>query len=361
MARIPALAWASSLLASAGVFVSGNLALAHYREVDLPCGSGGGCEAVARDAWAAIGPVPTAAIGLAAYAAIAVLLGFTGRARTLAQVLAALGVVVSLALTGRSLLVIHQICAWCLGSALIMLLLAIALFKAPPRPASVLHGMASMGLAGVAAFGAYQFNLNQGTPLIPYNPRFLEQQTPAALAPDSSPSLGNKEAPVTLVEFADLQCSSCRSFFPRAEALVKRIPNLRLVFRHLPLTELKGHRLSGKIAGLSEVAREKGKFWEYVGKAYATERNDDLNAHLEILRGMGIDPNAALKRAETLTDAATKRVTDDVAFAEKLGLRQTPTLIVLVEGMKPRIIAQRQLAEVLQEREVLARLSGETP
>ena len=75
--------------------------------------------------------------------------------------------------------------------------------------------------------------------------------------PDS-PALGKADAPVTLVEFLDPECESCREFNPFIKQLLKEYEGkIRLVVRYMPL-----HPNSRLAAAFTEAAGEQGKYWE---------------------------------------------------------------------------------------------------
>src|SRR3989344_4166006 len=53
---------------------------------------------------------------------------------------------------------------------------------------------------------------------------------------------GKKNAPVTVVEYGDFQCPSCRAYYPvlkELEEIYKE--NLRVVYREFPLTTIHQH------------------------------------------------------------------------------------------------------------------------
>lgn len=75
---------------------------------------------------------------------------------------------------------------------------------------------------------------------------------------DSDPVLGLEEAPVTIVEFGDFQCSYCSSMRTVLEDILKAYPNkVRLVWKDLPL-----HEQSYETAIAARCAQLQGKFWE---------------------------------------------------------------------------------------------------
>jgi uncharacterized membrane protein/glutaredoxin len=94
------------------------------------CLSGGGCDIVQASRYGTLLGVPTALWGALLYAAIGVLaaLGLDTRRWTWAFYLAAAGVGISFYLTALSLLVIHATCAYCLASAVVTVVLLLAVW-----------------------------------------------------------------------------------------------------------------------------------------------------------------------------------------------------------------------------------------
>src|SRR5262245_47990198 len=82
----------------------------------------------------------------------------------------------------------------------------------------------------------------------------------------------NPHAPVVVVEYADLQCSACRTAH---ESIVKPLlehfgTHIRYEVRHFPLTSIHRHALDA--AQAAECAADQGKFWEYADIAFARQR-----------------------------------------------------------------------------------------
>lgn len=124
-------------LALLGLGISIYLTYVHYAGIKPVCAVNGGCEKVQSSRYATPGGVPVALVGLIGYVAILVaLLTPDGeRSRVALVALTALGFGVSLYLTYLELFVIHAICQWCVGSAVLMTgLTAIAVprFLRPP-------------------------------------------------------------------------------------------------------------------------------------------------------------------------------------------------------------------------------------
>ncbi len=119
---------AIALVALAGLFVSLYLflyALGFYGS--LACGAGGGCDVVQTSSWARFLGFPVAGWGLAWYAAVFAvgLLGVQPRFADVAWpgrtlfLLAAGGLAFTIYLTALEIFVIHAICRWCVGSAVL--------------------------------------------------------------------------------------------------------------------------------------------------------------------------------------------------------------------------------------------------
>ena len=93
--------------------------------------------------------------------------------------------------------------------------------------------------------------------------RVTRENLVAAAERRPGPTKGRDDAPITLVEFADFQCSFCRKFhnevLPKIEAEYINTGKVRFVYRHLialgPFSEQAAHG--------AECAREQDKFWPY--------------------------------------------------------------------------------------------------
>ena len=134
-----------ALLALVGFFVSLYLWL-HQIGIggELKCGTGG-CDTVQASRWARFLGIPVATYGLAGYAAILIVAlaalrptAIVRRGPTLMLAgLATCGLLFTLYLTYLELFVIHAICRWCVGSAVIIMLIWLvsmhALRTPPPR------------------------------------------------------------------------------------------------------------------------------------------------------------------------------------------------------------------------------------
>ena len=126
----------AAVLSLLGLLLSAYLYLYKIGRIGmLACGAGG-CETVQQSAWSRFAGVEVSLIGRAGYAALLALslaglqppLSTRRWPTTLLAALASVGVVFTVYLTYLELFVIHAICRWCVGSAVIIVaILVVAL------------------------------------------------------------------------------------------------------------------------------------------------------------------------------------------------------------------------------------------
>src|SRR4030088_2694258 len=71
--------------------------------------------------------------------------------------------------------------------------------------------------------------------IIPFGAKPFEPAKTVLEKGITGPERGPKNAPVTIVEFGDLQCPACKAAPPEIEGLVAAEPNARFVFQNYPL------------------------------------------------------------------------------------------------------------------------------
>ena len=89
----------------------------------------------------------------------------------------------------------------------------------------------------------------------------------AALASEHSPTTGDPNAPVHIVEFLDPACETCALFYPLVKQWLQDVPGkLRLSVRHVPF-----HRGAEYAVQVLEASREQGLYWETLEALLATQ------------------------------------------------------------------------------------------
>ncbi len=145
----------------------------------------------------------------------------------------------------------------------------------------------------------------------------------------TGPERGPKDAPVTIVEFGDLQCPACKAAQPTIEALVAAEPNARFVFQNFPL---EMHNWAAKGAAYADcVGRASNEaFWKFVSKTYETQ--SDITAENADEKLTALADGAGVKGADIAACAAkpeTKaRVDASLALGKSVDVTGTPTLYI---------------------------------
>lgn len=139
------------------------------------------------------------------------------------------------------------------------------------------------------------------------------------------PAQGPVAAPVTMILFADFQCPYCVRMVPvLREVIAHRPADVRLVYRHLPLTEL--HPLALGAARAAVCVERQGKFWPFYDELFADQARLSPEALRDTASKLGVDATA-YDTCLAGEDVAA-RISGDVAAADLLGLSGTPVLFV---------------------------------
>jgi protein-disulfide isomerase len=176
------------------------------------------------------------------------------------------------------------------------------------------------------------------------------------------PSKGREDAPVTIVEFSDFQCSFCRKFWkdtlPRIEAEYINTGKVRFIYRHLAVLG----PFSERAAEAAECAREQGKFWAYHDRLF--ERAGRLAfTDPGLMEDLRLDPRAF--EVCLASGRHRERIVRESALAQRLGASGTPTFLIngtLLIGARPFEMFKRILdAPGTEPRLPAARGPGEAP
>jgi protein-disulfide isomerase len=145
----------------------------------------------------------------------------------------------------------------------------------------------------------------------------------------TGPTRGPAEAPVTIVEFSDLQCPHCKEAQPSIDKLLTEDKNVRVVFQNFPLP---AHDWAMKAAGYADcIARTNNDaFWKFVEGVYeaqsditAAAADEKLTAVADKAGAKGSDVAACAAKPET-----TSRVQQSIALGKSLDVNSTPTLFI---------------------------------
>ena len=175
-----------------------------------------------------------------------------------------------------------------------------------------------------------------------------------------SPSLGQPDAPVTLVEFSDYQCTFCGRFFKQTFAALKTdyidTGKLRYVFRDFPLDTM--HSQARKAAEAAHCAGAQGHYWEMHDILFNNQNALQVDNLKAFARELGLDTDAFNVCLDQGTYA--EAVNQHRAAGAQAGITGTPGFFIgktraegtleatLIKGAQP-ITAFRQVIDSLLE------------
>jgi protein-disulfide isomerase len=162
--------------------------------------------------------------------------------------------------------------------------------------------------------------------------------------PQSGVTLGEPDAPVTLYEFADLQCPFCREFsneaFPQIVDEYVRTGQIKVVFRSLTFIGPD----SVTAARAAAAAGLQDKLWDFVDVFYANQGPENsgyvTEAFIEQIAGKaGADP---VKLKQDLDDPAVERqLAEAQQQAQESGVNSTPAFLVQIGSGRPKPLANQ--------------------
>lgn len=138
----------------------------------------------------------------------------------------------------------------------------------------------------------------------------------------SSVIRGNKNAPVTLVEFVDLQCPYCGKFHSVQQELLKAYPDkVRFIIKHYPLPmhpQAPGAAKAVLAAGLQ------GKYWEMVDAILKDNSSLSPEKFEALAKEIGLNVDRFKKDLQEKNAQFEKTIQEDMELAQKVGARGTP-------------------------------------
>ncbi len=180
----------------------------------------------------------------------------------------------------------------------------------------------------------------------------VPERNKAELSVDDDPSIGPKDAPITIIEFSDYQCPFCA----RAEPAVKRIlesykGKVNFVYRDFPLSF---HQYAQKAAEASECADEQGKFWQYHDILFEKQQewsSGGVSKLKEYAIGLGLDS----KKFDECLDSGiyANEVQKDIEDGQNYGVSGTPAFFINgieVSGAQPFDVFQKIIDSELNKR-----------
>lgn len=146
-----------------------------------------------------------------------------------------------------------------------------------------------------------------------------------------APTRGPANAPVTLIQYCDLQCPDCKAM---GDNLKNVLPDygdkVRIVFKNFPLTDKHAWAEAASIAARCAYVQKPEAFWNFYDFFFADQESvTTKNIREKILQvGKKAELNTAQLEVCYDSKATIPAIQSDMYEAAKLGVRGTPTLLV---------------------------------
>jgi protein-disulfide isomerase len=129
---------------------------------------------------------------------------------------------------------------------------------------------------------------------------------------------------VTLVEFGDHECLTCRQAQPMVQAVLRRLQDrVTFAFRHFPRVD---HARSMSSALAAEAAGLQGEFWSMHEMLLENQNALELDDLVGYARDLGL--NADRFMIDLDSDACLARVRRDFTSAARSGVTATPAFFI---------------------------------
>lgn len=163
-----------------------------------------------------------------------------------------------------------------------------------------------------------------------------------AQLPDDGYVFGEADAPITVVEFSDFQCSFCARFFQNVIPLIEenyiKTGKVKLVYRDFPLDI---HPEAYKAALAGKCAKEQGKFKEMHDDLFGKQQEWSVSTNVqEVFSKYAKDAGMDVKQFDECmsTQKFATEVRKDFVDGAAVGVSGTPAFFVngkLVSGALP--------------------------
>lgn len=142
------------------------------------------------------------------------------------------------------------------------------------------------------------------------------------------PIRGPKDAKVTIVEFADLECPACKAALPNVEKMQAENQNVRVIFQNFPLEKV--HPWAFRAALYVDCLKSANDVaWKFIDTVYEHQADIKEENADAMLKQYATEAGAGANVAACIADPKTK---EHVMASEKLGdslaVTSTPTLFV---------------------------------
>lgn len=163
-----------------------------------------------------------------------------------------------------------------------------------------------------------------------------------------SPVLGSSDAPITIIEFGDYQCPSCKKWFlnTKPDIVTNYIDTGKAKLVFVDIAFLGKDSAPASMA--SYCAEEQGKYWDYHGFMYSNQLSIDSGwASSDSLKGyannLGLDMDMFVSCLDS--EKYSKRVQFNTDESKRNGVTGTPTFFIVgPDGEQEKLVGPQPYA-----------------
>ena len=152
----------------------------------------------------------------------------------------------------------------------------------------------------------------------------------AKLHIDGDPSQGPSDAKVTIIEFSDFECPHCREFSQILRSIEPQYPQIRVVFKDFPLTQIHPWAETAAIAARCAYIQKPDAFWTFQAQIFdnqdliSTENAWDKLTSFAAQDGLDADSFKTCMSSREAKEAVEANHRE----GEALNINSTPTVFV---------------------------------
>jgi len=190
------------------------------------------------------------------------------------------------------------------------------------------------GIIGLALLVAVGFIVLNASSTIGFDAgKFAD--IPQSRGADGAFQLGNPDAPIKIIEFADFLCPACQSFKPEINTLIENeVAEGRALFEYRMVITAGGEtmRYAGQMAECAEILQP-GSFWVAYENLFdmGVKNQLTLNSSDIFAQRMGLNQGELISCTRTADQIQT-----DIRYASSLGVDSTPQVWIQVGDSRPQ-------------------------
>jgi protein-disulfide isomerase len=172
-------------------------------------------------------------------------------------------------------------------------------------------------------------------------------QNQAVVQRQSAPVKGPADARVTIVEFFDPACGTCRDFYPYLQQFIDQYPGkVKVMLRYAPL-----HPGSDQVVKMLEAAHQQGKFWQALELLFFNQDRWIINHTSQPMRALNILNSLDIDQEKLVADMNSPEIAriiqKDLHDSQTLNVRATPEYFV--NGRPMPGFGYQQLSQLVKE------------